>query len=91
MAVYTEVSDNDLRAFLAEYDIGEVVSYKGIAEGVENSNYLLQTDTGFYILTIYEKRVDPADLPFFLGLLDHLAARGVNCPPPVHGRDGEAL
>jgi len=91
MAVYTEVSDEDLHAFAAEYDIGEVLSCKGIAEGVENSNFLLTTETGPYILTLYEKRVNPDDLPFFLGLMDHLAARGLPCPLPVRGRDGEAL
>ena len=80
MAVYTDVSDAELEAFLAEYDIGEADSFKGIAEGVENSNYLLATSTGQYILTLYEKRVDPRELPFFLGLLDHLAARGITCP-----------
>jgi len=91
MAVYTEVEDDDLTAFIAEYDIGAVVSYKGIAEGVENSNYLLQTERGPYILTLYEKRVDPKDLPFFLGLMDHLAEAGIPCPTPIHGRDGSAL
>ena len=91
MAVYTEVSDAELEAFLAEYDIGEPESFKGIAEGVENSNYLLTTTKGPYFITLYEKRVDPKDLPFFLGLMDHLAARGINCPRPIHGCDGKAL
>jgi homoserine kinase type II len=91
MAVYTEVSDEELEAFVAQYDIARVVSCKGIAEGIENSNYLLQTETGNYILTLYEKRVEPADLPFFLGLMEHLAGRGVPCPTPLVGRDGEAL
>lgn len=91
MAVYTEVSDEDVRAFVAQYDLGDVVSCKGIAEGVENSNFLLVTDKGPYILTLYEKRVDPADLPFFLGLMDHLAANGLTCPQPVAGTDGVAL
>ncbi len=91
MAVYTEVSDEDLAAFVAAYDIGEVVSCKGIAEGVENSNYLLQTESKPYILTLYEKRVNPGDLPFFVGLMDHLAAKGMACPTPVHARDGCAL
>ncbi len=91
MAVYTEVSDAELEAFLAEYDIGEADSFKGIAEGVENSNYLLTTTRGQYIVTLYEKRVDPNDLPFFLGLMDHLSQRGINCPQPIHGRDGRAL
>ena len=91
MAVYTEVADDQLDAFLAEYDIGEPLSCKGIAEGVENSNYMLATSGGTYFLTLYEKRVDPRDLPFFLGLMDHLAARGIPCPTPLHGRDGSAL
>jgi homoserine kinase type II len=91
MAVYTEVSDEDLAAFLAQYDLGAVIACKGIAEGVENSNYLLQTEKGTYILTLYEKRVARQDLPFFLGLMDHLAGEGIACPLPVHGRDGTAL
>lgn len=91
MAVYTEVSDEDLEAFLAQYDLGAVVACKGIAEGVENSNYLLQTERGTYILTLYEKRVARGDLPFFLGLMDHLAREGFACPLPVHGKDGKAL
>jgi len=91
MAVYTEVPDDELTAFVAQYDIGGVVSYKGIAEGVENSNYLLQTDRDSYILTLYEKRVVPEDLPFFLGLMEHLASKGVACPTPLHGRDDKAL
>ena len=91
MAVYTEVPDGELVAFLTQYEIGRVVSCKGIAEGVENSNFLLQTDQGNYILTLYEKRVARADLPFFLGLMEHLASRGIVCPTPVKGSDGEAL
>lgn len=91
MAVYTEVGDTELEAFLAEYDIGEADALKGVAEGVENSNYLLTTSKGQYFLTLYEKRVDPKDLPFFLGLMDHLSARGINCPQPIHGRDGNAV
>jgi homoserine kinase type II len=91
MAVYTEPSDDELRDFLAEYAIGEALSCKGIAEGVENSNFLLVTTQGPFILTLYEKRVDPADLPFFLGLMQHLAAKGVGCPLPVNGTDGRAL
>ena len=91
MAVYTEVSDEELIQFMSAYDLGEVMSCKGIAEGIENSNFLLTMSSGAYILTLYEKRVDPRDLPFFLGLLDHLAAGGVACPVPVRARDGEAL
>jgi homoserine kinase type II len=91
MAVYTDVSDDDLRAFAALYDIGEVLSCKGIAEGVENSNFLLTTERGNYILTLYERRVAPTDLPFFIALMQHLARHGVACPTPVPGRDGSAL
>ena len=91
MAVYTEVSDEALRDFLALYDIGDVISFKGIAEGVENSNFLLRTPTSHFILTLYEKRVRAADLPFFVGLMEHLAKRGVTCPQPVRNRAGEAL
>ena len=87
MAVYTEVLERaSSRRFVARYDIGQAVSCKGIAEGVENSNYLLHTDRGSYILTLYEKRVAPADLPFFLGLMEHLAAKGIACPTPLHQR-----
>ena len=88
MAVYTDVSDVELADFVAQYGIGKVVAYRGIAEGVENSNYFLQTETGAYILTLYEKRVTPADLPFFLGLMDHLAAQGIACPTPIHRSGG---
>jgi homoserine kinase type II len=91
MAVYTDVIAEDLQKFLASYDIGELLAYKGIAEGVENSNFLLHTSRGYFILTLYEKRVATADLPFFIGLMEHLAARGLTCPQPVKNRAGEAL
>ena len=91
MAVYTEVSDDELNAFVARYEIGALVSCKGIAEGVENSNFLVQTERESFILTIYEKRVARADLPYFLGLMEHLARQGFPCPLPVRGSDGEAL
>jgi homoserine kinase type II len=91
MAVYTDVADDELRAFIALYDIGEVLSCKGIAEGVENSNFLVTTERGNFILTLYERRVAPQDLPFFIALMEHLARQGVACPTPVKGRDGIAL
>lgn len=91
MAVYTQIPDSELKEYLARYDIGDLHSLKGIAEGVENSNYLLSTDAGMYILTLYEKRVNPDDLPFFLGLMDHLSANGVDCPQPVSLKSGENL
>ena len=89
--VYTEIDDESLEVFLEAYDVGGAVSVKGIAEGVENSNYLLLTEQGRFILTLYEKRVDPSDLPFFLGLMEHLAANGVRCPTPIQGIDGASL
>ncbi|MBX6425982.1 MAG: homoserine kinase [Variibacter sp.] len=91
MAVYTDVQAEELADFLSNYDVGPLLSYKGIAEGVENSNYLVHTRRGYFILTLYEKRVDRDDLPFFIGLMEHLAQRGINCPQPVKNRDGEAL
>ena len=91
MAVYTEVSDDELERYIARYDIGRVLSFKGIAEGVENSNFLLKTEAGSFILTLYEKRVDAGDLPFFLGLMEHLASRGLSCPLPLKDRAGEAI
>ncbi len=91
MAVYTDVTDEEINEFLAGYDLGTLLSYKGIAEGVENSNFLLHTTKGYFILTLYEKRVAAADLPFFLNLMEHLAARGLTCPQPVRSRSGEAL
>ena len=91
MAVYTEVTDEELIAFLARYDVGALLSFKGIAEGVENTNYLVHTEAGSYILTLYERRVERSDLPFFLGLLDHLAMRGIACPTPIHTSNGDVL
>lgn len=91
MAVYTDVSADDLAQFLAGYELGELKSYKGIAEGVENSNFLVHTGTGHYILTLYEKRVAAGDVPFFLALMEHLHARGITCPQPVKNRSGQTL
>ena len=91
MAVYTEVTDDALASFLADYDIGGMVAFRGIAEGVENSNFSLRTTAGDFILTLSRSGVDPAELPWFLGLMEHLARRGIVCPQPVRGRDGDAL
>ena len=91
MAVYTEVTDDALAGFLAGYDIGPVTTFKGIAEGVENSNFLLATRDQRFILTLYEKRVDETELPFFIGLMEHLSRAGVTCPQPVRARNGSAL
>lgn len=91
MAVYTEVSDVELSRFIASYGLGELQAYKGIAEGVENTNYLVQTSSGPFILTLYEKRVARGDLPYFLGLMEHLAGKGVSCPTPMHDAHGRNL
>ncbi len=92
MAVYTHVSAEMMAQFLGDYDTGELISFKGIAEGVENSNFLVETRGGRdghrFILTLYEKRVDPGDLPFFMALLDHLAARGCRVPRAIADRSG---
>ena len=91
MAVYTHLTDSDLRAFLSAYDVGTLLGFEGIAQGVENTNYRVETTVGRYILTLYEKRVEEADLPFFLGLMQHLAARGLACPTPLVANSGEML
>jgi homoserine kinase type II len=91
MAVYTEVSDEELASFLASYRVGALLSFKGIAEGVENTNYLVHTEAGPFFLTLYEKRVAPEDLPFFLGLMEHLATQGIHCPTPVRDAQGQSL
>jgi homoserine kinase type II len=91
MAVYTEVSDEELSTFVASYGLGELLSFKGIAEGVENTNYVVHTSRGPFILTLYERRTAREDLPFFLGLMEHLAARGVSCPTPVRDNEGRNL
>jgi homoserine kinase type II len=88
MAVYTPVDREALERFLSDYDLGRLVEHRGIQAGVENSNFFVDTDQGRFVLTIYERRVDPADLPFYLGLMEHLAERGIHCPLPIHGRDG---
>lgn len=91
MAVYTDIAEDDLKWFLTEYDAGTLLSYKGIAEGVENSNFLLHTSKAPLILTLYEKRVEKSDLPFFLGLMQHLSAGGLSCPLPLPRKDGALL
>ncbi|MBA4748381.1 MAG: homoserine kinase [Sphingopyxis sp.] len=91
MAVYTQVSAEQLTALLARYDLGALVSAKGIAEGVENSNYMVDTVQCRLFLTLYEKRVEVGDLPFFFALLDHLAARDVPVPRTYRDRDGRQL
>ncbi|MDP3855223.1 homoserine kinase [Phenylobacterium sp.] len=91
MAVYTDITDEELTQLLSDFDLGAPVSLKGVAEGVENSNFLLETEIGRYFLTIYEKRVREADLPFFLGLMHWLADRGFPSATPILDRRGETL
>lgn len=91
MAVYTEVTAEELADLLTAYDIGRPVSMKGIAEGVENTNYLVTTEQDDFILTLYEKRVACGDLPFFISLLEYLSDRGVPCPVPIQDRQGRVL
>ncbi|MFZ4601887.1 MAG: homoserine kinase [Caulobacterales bacterium] len=91
MAVYTDLTDDELAALLGDYDLGPALAFKGIAEGVENSNFMLETPAGRFILTIFEKRVSPADLPFFMGVMGALADAGLPAPGPVRRRDGEVL
>lgn len=91
MAVYTKVSAEKIDEFLERFDVGSLVSAKGIAEGVENSNYLIETTQGRYILTLYEKRVAPKDLPFFIDMLDHLANKKCLVPPMIADRKGQKI
>ncbi|MET0295067.1 MAG: homoserine kinase [Phenylobacterium sp.] len=91
MAVYTDITDEELAALLADFDIGEALSFKGVAEGVENSNFMLETSAGRYFLTVYEQRVREEDLPFYLGLMDHLSHHGFPCAAPLRDRAGEVV
>ena len=91
MAVYTDIDDGALAQLLSEYDLGPPLAFKGIAEGVENSNFLLETPKGRFILTVFEKRVRTEDLPFFMGMMGHLAEKGFPAPLPVPGKDGKAI
>jgi homoserine kinase type II len=91
MAVYTDITDQELEAFLADFDVGRAITFKGIAEGVENSNFMLETGAGRFILTVYERRVSPKDLPFFLGLMQWLASKGYPSATPIEDRHGATL
>ena len=92
MAVYTALADEEIREFLSAYDLPPLAQAEGIRAGVENTNYLLTMQDGVrYILTLFEKRVNEADLPFFAGLMERLAQAGVPCPSPLHARDGTLI
>lgn len=83
MAVYTRIPEAELHEFVNRYAIGNVREVKDILSGVENSNFFLTTDAGKYILTIYEKRTREEDLPFFINLMRHIAAKNIPCPAPI--------
>jgi homoserine kinase type II len=91
VAVYTDLTDEDLDALLAQYDLGRALTFKGVAEGVENSNFLLETEAGRFFLTLFEKRVARDDLPFFMAVMERLAQAGINAPLPIRRRDGAVL
>ena len=91
MAVYTKVNDDQLIEFISAYDIGFFSSFKCIEQGIENSNYLLKTTRGVFILTLYEKRIKAEDIPFFLDLMEHSSKRGIRCPKPVADQNGEMV
>jgi homoserine kinase type II len=91
MAVYTDITDEELAGLLADFDLGQALSLKGVAEGVENSNFLLETEAGRFFLTIYERRVKADDLPFFLELLRWIAGRGFPSATPIADREGRIL
>lgn len=96
MAVYTHLGAEELAQLISQFDVGELMSAKGIAEGVSNSNWLIETsgpdgNGARYILTMYERRIELSDLPYFLGLLDHLSAKGCPVPRTIHDRDGAAF
>jgi len=89
MAVFTPLTESDIQTHLKNYDLGELHAWHGIAEGVENSNFYLETTTGRYILTLFEKRTSEADLPYFIGLMEHLATHGIYCPKPLPSRQDQ--
>ena len=88
MAIYTKLSENNLKEFFLKYNLGKLLNYKGIKEGIENTNYFIQTDTGKFILTIYEKRVEEKDLPFFMGLMRNLFDANFPSPEPIINKNG---
>ncbi len=91
MAVFTDISTEELTTFMGGYNLGKVINYKGIITGVENTNYFIETTTGHYILTLFEGRASIEDLPYFMGLMQHLAAEGFNCPKPIPNKNGVVL
>ena len=88
MAIYTKLSENNLKEFFLKYNLGKLLNYKGIQEGIENTNYFIQADKGKFILTVYEKRVEEKDLPFFMGLMKNLFDANFPSPEPIINKNG---
>ena len=88
MAIYTKLSENNLKEFFLKYNLGKLLNYKGIQEGIENTNYFIQTDKGKFILTVYEKRVEGKDLPFFMALMRNLFDANFPSPEPIINKNG---
>ena len=91
MAVYTKLSENELREFFLKYNLGKLLSYEGIEEGIENTNYFIQTEKGKFILTLYEKRVEEKDLPFFISLMRNLFDKNFPSPEPIINKNGNYI
>ena len=91
MAVYTKLSENNLKDFFSKYNLGKLLKFKGIQEGIENSNYFVKTDSGKFILTVYEKRVEEKDLPFFMGLMKNIFNENFPSPEPIINKNGNYI
>ena len=91
MAVYTKLSEKELKEFFSKYNLGELLNYKEIKEGIENTNYFIQTEKGKFILTLYEKRVEEKDLPFFISLMRNLFDKNFPSPEPIVNKNGNYI
>jgi len=89
MAVYTPLTDAEIRAHVESYPVGGLHRWHGITEGIDNTNFLLETESGRYILTLFERRVKREELPYYIGLMAHLEAKGIHCPKPVADKSGQ--
>lgn len=91
MAVFTRLTKKEIEDLLQLYSISPLKNFEGILQGVDNTNYKIETDSNSFILTVFEKRIDPTELPFFLGFMDHLVKAGINCPSPIKMKDGRSI
>ena len=91
MAVYTKIDNEDILLLSKKFDLGKIIKFQGIKQGIENTNYLLKNKNTKYILTIFEKRVQKKDLPFFMKLMDNLNDKKINCPKPLKDKNGKYL